>query len=1315
MQNLSSLFNLGLEPFESWWLSDDTALLIGAGDIAIAGDGQIVSGVAGTGDGQIAAQGDGSIVSGVLGSGVGTLDSTIQGDGTIVLMSILNGDGQITIQGDGIIAVVPLMTGDGNISVSGDGIISVVPQLTGDSDLGVVIVGDGVISIVPQVDGVGEIGITGDGVISIIPQMIGDGNLGAVGDGIIYSGVATTPSSSTLDLLITGDGAIFSGVTLNGSGIVDAAINGNGVASIIPQLTGSGALDVSITGDGIASIIPQLTGAGTLDAGITGSGSATRGVAMSGTGRINVTFSADNADVPMRTDFFLMEGLPSTSLDVSLSGSGTIYRGVKIFDTQFDIPLTTNIPEIAAGNFANGIPQPALPVVAEVCNSPLSESLFKPLVGQVVKIIQDIPEELAVIPPVITTLPTYTGTTATIPLPAAVEDIPTVVTIAGLTYTLYGGQVVITGGIPDIPANTFIYNPSTSGTPSITVSLPPGNLPPVSAQVIIPPPVFLPTNYVAPPYPDLFGRFPIKGQFSWSLSFEGHPSASFNFITYAQYREPLLAQFTEGTEFTAFGIGYRVTSLSLKESMASTNPQRLIEVNVSLGGRHEVWIDRQVRLQGGNTQNSVASSGLDPNCLILNGNTQGGGSGVNASAKTSLAAIATSARGAYCGPNAEVKIPPSTPSNATTTFTNELRSRVRTMGNGSFVDYNNSGCVEVKGIDSVSQYILAEGRLLSEIQTNLSGAMGARIFGGGNFHPRPDGTVLPSSPLPFPVPTVLPENTTLYKWVKLYDPPYKLEWGDVPDGGDSAKSEDTQLGNEYTVPEWKQRKRVKAVTEEGDTPVNEPPANSSYIKDVSVCFDLSGPRKTYKKTTTLDGLPLEDYVEEWGFVVYGWQLYNDADMLTGANSAALWQQIRVSTTKYFYDPDTGYQLGYDTDGWELARYKQENASDPETAKLEATGDNTEFNLYIFFQNPSRVKQRNYLEPMRDYYKDIEIDTQINYKVCLPGGRSEWRFEVDPTFVEPYMVLYETMHTNSLAWIPNPLEGDGDKPLPPLTCGKEEFHRRSVMILNSKNTQFPKGFRSPGIYSALGAKSFYQESPETLNSKEGDRYREYSAKFSSQDSQFANSLQDTSFILKEGRPPIATKLPPLWEKVEPEEKNGKDDAAAAKKEKEAYDYFVRSGIDDYYGDKTFMEGGSLSYPHAKSLSEALIGARTDAIIENWNGGTKENFTVPFTVAYRPGDKLIYNCNYSTRQRRILSINNTVNIDGFGGITVLTAPNSGTQLGVGIDRPFPMDNFRKVRQPEKGQDQEKVITSRVFLGSYPLGEIIGEGIITRRNLP
>ena len=510
---------------------------------------------------------------------------------------------------------------------------------------------------------------------------------------------------------------------------------------------------------------------------------------------------------------------------------------------------------------------------------------------------------------------------------------------------------------------------------------------------------------------------------------------------------------------------------------------------------------------------------------------------------------------------------------------------------------------------------------------------------------------------------------------------------------------------------------MKATLVEGDQPVNAPPANSGYIKDISVCFDLSGPRKTLKTTTTLDGLPFKEDIEEWGFVVYGWQLYNAADTLTGANSPALWQQIRATSTNYFYDPATGYQLGYDTDGWELVRFKQESTGDPETAKFEASSNAEEtaaYNQHIFFQNPIRIRQRNYLEAMRDYYKDIDVSEQFNYKVCMPGGRSEWRFVVDPSFIEPYIVLFETMHSNNLAWKPN-IFSDGEKTLPPLTCGKEEFHRRSIMIMNSKNTRFSGGFRVPGIYSALGAKSFAQEPVSSLNSQENDRYQEYTAKFSSQDSQFVNSLQDTSFTTKEGRPPVATRLPPRWEKVEPEEKNGKEDKVAAQKVKDTYDYFVRSGTDHFHGQEGILEGGSLSYPHAKSLQEALVGARTDGIIDNWNGGAKESFTIPFSTAYRPGDRLIYTCNYSVRQRRIMSVSNTVNIDGFGGTTILTAPNAGTQVGVGIDRQFPMNNFSKIKKPENSQDQEKIITRRTFWGGSPLGEILGEGVITRRNLP
>lgn len=809
-----------------------------------------------------------------------------------------------------------------------------------------------------------------------------------------------------------------------------------------------------------------------------------------------------------------------------------------------------------------------------------------------------------------------------------------------------------------------------------TAALP---LPPPGTPVTVIVGVSSNTKYVPPPYPPIFTALPLEGTFKWSLSWEGHPSGSFEFRTRAFLKETVIQSLREGTEFNAWGVGFRVGNLSIVEIPATLQPMRMISVSVSLGGKHENYVDRVVALRSGSTNTSNTNT-IDPDCFGQMTPTQQ----VQAQnpTETSVAALATKAGDVFSGPSMPVPIPRDTLPSVGTTFLSKAQEQLRQ--NGCFLRFSDPDAVKAITLQSVSTWTFQESDIRSPINASPSGKK-VQPFVGGAFHPLPLGSILPAIPIPAPaLPVPVAENQSVYPFIHTYEPRHKIE-GTFSLSGQLQEPEPTQGSSDITtVPTWTMREPVIQTIPDGDViNPNLPPANTGSLKDLSNVFSQSGVTKTYKLATTEDGLPVSDYLEKWGFIFYLKDMYQDNVLLGAVN---VWGLIEQKYTTYLYDPIHGYALGSDTIGWELVRHEEETEQGNNTIDL-ATGDPA-LELITYFANPYRRQERNYLKPLRSQYKDVELPPLLTYKICLPSGASELAYMPDPTWTEPYFVAQNTVHENSFKVMADP-----NDPTKLKTTGKEAFHRKFITVLPSKNT-------TVNVSPALG-----QLDSEEL---EQDAYNEYTSVFSSQDAGYANSLDTTDFVRNSDRPPLATKKPSLLERVPPP--GGEPSTPAIPT---GYNYYAYTNLDPFYSASTSkLQGGSLSYPTAKTLEQAKMAAKTEITISNIRDCLQESFTIPFSPHIKDGDRLTYTCNGTVRQRRVLSISHEVQIKALVENTMIVT-SSGSVVSCGLERVTPVQ-FTQEQEPSNSQNQPTSNVSDLFIANnQPLGEILDPGLQTRRN--
>lgn len=527
----------------------------------------------------------------------------------------------------------------------------------------------------------------------------------------------------------------------------------------------------------------------------------------------------------------------------------------------------------------------------------------------------------------------------------------------------------------------------------------------------------IPTDFVPPPYPDLFTQFPLTGEMSWTLTFEEQPSGNFTFITLASQREEVINYFTRRDRLIIYGVGFACSGqISVTEISLTKSAVPLIEVSVNLTGYHAKFLDRYA---------AIGKSQYLEDCTAPP--TLWGNSPETMTLQEFAAQVGASVSGGG------IQIPRDllTGARSLTSLGSQLNeAAVRSAG--GYLDFNNPGAIVVSGrgtatVNRGSGHFIRQIR--SDVQTSIN---------------RPDNG-----------------------YYRTYNPLYRVTYG-------SALTTAPNTG--VPKPQWQPKPPEITTTEEGDPqPWIDPyfPPN----RDLSIVFDISGRRKRYKKITLKNGQPIEEEEEEWGWVAVA-KFHME---FTGGTSPTVrrivgnWQRIMFKYTSYNYD-SKGYLEDVVTRGWQLARFQSENPKKPETLSIRLAGnpqtpeDFSAINLlrsYSFFWMPISKIEFYDLELMSRHYKDVK-PPMIEYQFCLPNGIKETKPIPDPSWVPPYFVKRKVVREDNLRVMNNP-KSTALKPLPPLTTGKR------VEIVERVNIGDPVGKKDPTHYTRSVSRYSAQES------------------------------------------------------------------------------------------------------------------------------------------------------------------------------------------------------------------------------------------------
>lgn len=703
-------------------------------------------------------------------------------------------------------------------------------------------------------------------------------------------------------------------------------------------------------------------------------------------------------------------------------------------------------------------------------------------------------------------------------------------------------------------------------------------------------PITIKTDRVKDQLPDLLTQFPISGELTWSLNWEEQPTASFEFITLASKKSDLITYFTTAHNIDIYGVGFATSGqLSITEVSLSKSAIPLIKVSVNLTGYHARFLDIYTFL---------GQQLYLPNCQAAPTPT------LNTPTSMTVQDLATRVGTSIVGTAIAIdRNILSAPAVATTLGSNLDSNSIR--GVGAFVDYNKFGSIVLRPYGNVAAHSIDEDEIRSDIQTNVNHKIGTGFY-------------------------------------KTYDPLTKVTYG----------------ANPYTPPtnkpklEWQPVPLIPSETYEGD----ENPSVSPYggtQKDLSIVFDISGKRKRRKDIKLINGQPISETEQEWGYVAVGKdhiQFSGDANpTILSINGS--WQKIESKTTNYTYN-DKGYLTSIVSSGTKKVRFRTENAQKPESlavriaVTLPDPGEVATLETFRFFDLPISTTETYDLELMSAYYSDI-IAPKVNYTICLADGSGTLDIPViDQAYIPPYFVKTKRVVERGFASTANP-KSTALAPLPNLTTGKSsEFVER--VVVQPKETLSITAPKDPTYYT-----------------KSTDNYNAEGAQFGT-----VLSIAESSLI--NGRPPVATNrgaslaisngtttivganlnAVPVGPPVNPKVSTTTP-----------VPFAIKSGLSNE--NLGYVTVGQVNFPTATNQQQALDAAKLDINITNIKNSQTESMVVNFRPTIRPGDILNYRIGYGeNRERRVISIVNKIKIEGMvdGYNTIVTSGGTEVKLGV-----------------------------------------------------
>lgn len=529
------------------------------------------------------------------------------------------------------------------------------------------------------------------------------------------------------------------------------------------------------------------------------------------------------------------------------------------------------------------------------------------------------------------------------------------------------------------------------------------------------------------------------------------------------------------------------------------------------------------------------------------------------------------------------------------------------------------------------------------------------------------------------------------------------------------QSEQNGEGVEFRL----QQPDIQTVFESDEDPES-PPSTSAVLRTYDSNHDMSGPKKVRRRNVTIDGTTESTQTWTYGFEFLAEDIWIDEIGLFSDKPANFWKVVEYEKTQYIYqrikdlaltikakDPATGnstlsgfvsllvhpdyrqfvsgtfdlgdtqvfrqnnlYLVETRTKGWKRFRFQQEDDSRNTLDK-----EDEFYRLFKFKTLPSESKTAYRLISTRSLYSEASNNLPfsvewVEYESLEPrikelvdsssdvtqSGKIGLLYP-DPNYVEPLTILVESSYNSSFAFTPHP-DSSLEDPIPPLITGEESYFKTERKILNAS------------------------------------RYKETLSEFSTQNSGFSDLAEKKTFKDVLGKPPEATVRKRNWEKQDREQNSNNEDNNVV--------FYVLNSNDNKYA----TPGESLSFPNAKTQSEAETAAKTQLALSRINSDQSQRTLFSFYNNIRDGDRVVVPKDEFAGfgKWRVVSCSWQLEFSGIStkyGLRPI-CKHSGTSLNLGLESTTTISVERRtspVNNSKKQGDPEVTVTSGK-------GELIGE---------
>lgn len=759
-------------------------------------------------------------------------------------------------------------------------------------------------------------------------------------------------------------------------------------------------------------------------------------------------------------------------------------------------------------------------------------------------------------------------------------NVPTQLYVDGTLYTSVPTEADLTG-------NTFFFNPNTRQIQLAS---------PLSTSQVT---AYL-NNSITPRIQSLtrlvssLKRFHVHS-ISIDRSWKDQPSAQLVFKAPFPEREKILEELRPGHDYQLLDLGLQISDVQIVESTEVQSDVRELTVTLDFEGK---WSGERLRAQPYINPDNLQ---LGPrNYFNPESSASTIANGAFIPSNTTLQDIAERSGTPLLFPETSVTVP-NNASGEVYDWASELDSLADNAE--SFVYWSNPNGIQIVPFESVSTHIITEGLLRSEVTTSLPRA--ARDLPGDintSCRWQTVGFGVASTVLPKLTPNSVVNEPTYRK---------NFEWEganlEIPQGALTIAesnpftviSENEQSSD--TRDRWLRRQRTRQVVESGDRSM---PSWASNLTETTANFDVTGYTQSFTRTWLLDGEVEREVVEIYGFTFTAEELEAAGGSIDAFSN---WQMIEYKDTVHFRAGKVGYYLGYDSQGWRLSRFRQEDKNNPETIGLDP---GPEKDLYIVKKLPFAENQSLVLSQFADFYP---IDRFANYSFATDAQGNQV-LQSDPNYVEPMFVSGEQTIQFAAEFTDNP----DDENLPRLVTGKETVTERRIRPLVSNLAPW---FRSNSLAALTGT--------DVGDLNEDEYYIETVNSFSSESTGFDGVAQEDGRDIRKGRPGEAAKLPNRYEQQQLSRDTTNSPAPRS------YHLFSE-GYDD-------TPRGSASFPNAVTVGMVENAAKSQLYTNNLQGGLTETFSIIFSPDMREGDKVLLYYNGVLRRRRIQSVSHDIVLD------------------------------------------------------------------------